>query len=227
MPVEFCVVSIGALSHNRLWGEGSPVRSAHATTTYIEDGPRRILTDPSLPAVALGARFNERTGKFLADITDVFCTSLRPVHRRSIESFPHAKWWVCETELETYRRHLENLLDSAERLSEEEAQATRSDLELLKRFSPAPDKFTQQISLFPVPGPSPGSAGLLLTPTDMTVAIAGDAALTREHIARGQVWEGCSDTTAAMASLQELLEIADVLVPGHDNLLVTPRRRWL
>ena len=227
MSVEFCVVSIGALSHNRLWGEGSPVRSAHATTTYIEDGPRRILTDPSLPGVALGARFNERTGKSLADITDVFCTTLRAVHRRSVEALPNAKWWTSQAELQTYRGHLENLLASAERVSQEDAEAARSDLKLLKRFSPAPDKFTEQISLFPIPGASPGASGLLLTPTDMTIAIAGDAALTCEHITRGQVWEGCSDTAAAMESLMELVEIADVIVPGHDNLLVTPRRRWL
>ena len=94
MSVEFLVVSIGALSHNPLWGEPSPVRTAHATTTYVEDGPRRILVDPSLPAIALAARFNERTGKMLQDVTDVFCTTLRSVHRRSIEAMPSAAWWA-------------------------------------------------------------------------------------------------------------------------------------
>lgn len=227
MSVRFCVVSIGALSHNRLWSEAVPLRTAHATTTYIVDGERRILTDPSLPATALAARFNERTGKTLADVTDVFCTTLRPVHRRSLEALPDAAWWVNELELQTYSEHLEKLLASAERLSDQDAHAIRADMKLLAKFSPAPDAFTPQISLFPTPGPSPGAAGLLLTPTDMTIAVAGDAALTGEHVERGQVWQGCADTEAAMESLGELVEIADMIIPGHDNLIVTPRGRWL
>jgi len=46
MPVEFSVISIGALSRNRLWGETAPVRSSHATTTVVFDGDRIILVDP-------------------------------------------------------------------------------------------------------------------------------------------------------------------------------------
>lgn len=53
MSVEYCVVSIGALSFNRLWGEGVPVRTAHATTTLVKTGKRVILVDPSLPVAAL------------------------------------------------------------------------------------------------------------------------------------------------------------------------------
>jgi len=227
MSVEFCVVSIGTLSHNRLWGEGGPVRTAHATTTYIDDGRRRILVDPSLPAGALAARFNERTGKTIADVTDVFCTTLRPVHRHSIEAFRDATWWVNEVELQRYHSHLEGLLGSAGRLSDIDARAAEADLKLLERFRPAPEKFGPQISLYPLEGPSAGSAGLLLTPPVMTIAIAGDAALTEEHIRRGQVWQGSGDAEAAGQSLQDLLEIADVIVPGHGNITIAPRANWL
>jgi len=226
MAVEYCVVSIGALSHNRLWGESAPLRTAHATTTYVVSGRKRILVDPSLPEVALAARLNERTGKRLADVTDVFCTTLRPVHRRSIEAIPKANWWVSDLELKSYSRHLEGMLQSADRLSAEDASLAEDDLKLLESFKPAPDKFTEQVCLFPTPGPSVGAAGLLLTPTETTIAIAGDAALTVGHVEAGQVWQGCSDTAAAMGSLMELLEIADILVTGHGNLMATPRRRW-
>jgi len=227
MSVEFTVISIGALSHNRVWGESAPLRTAHATTIYVADGKRRILVDPSLPAVALAARFNERTGATLRDVTDVFCTTLRPVHRRSIEALAHAAWWASELELQAYRGQVEDSLQSAQRLGEEDASAARADLELLERFSPAPDKFSSQVSLFPTPGPSAGATGLLLTPADMTIAIAGDAAITVGHVTSGQVWDGCADAEAAMDSLQELLEISDVIVTGHDNLMVAPRRRWV
>ena len=56
--------------------------------------------------------------------------------------------------------------------------------------------------------------------------IAGDAALTGEHVYRGQVWEGCADVEAALNSMRDFVELADVIVPGHDNVLLSPQR-WL
>jgi len=226
MPVEFCVVSIGALSRNRLWGEAAAVRTSHATTTAVLTDERLILVDPSLPAAALGPVFNERTGRRLSDVTDVFCTTLRPVHRRSIAALSGAAWWVHGDELSTYQSHLEGLLDTAERLDPEDAANVEADLELLERFRPAPERFGGQVTVYPLAGASPGSAGLLLTPATSTILIAGDAALTAEHVRRGQVWEGCADVGAAMRSMADFLELADVIVPGHDNVTFAPRR-WL
>jgi len=226
MSVGSTIISIGTLSRNRLWGEAAAARTAHATTTLVRDGERAILVDPSLPAQALAARFNERTGEGLADVTDVFCTTLRPVHRRALEAFPKARWWTHETELEMYRSHLMSLADSAERLDEEATAAVEADLKLLDRFRAAPDKLGEQTHLFPLPGASVGSAGLLLTPPAKTLVVAGDAAVTAEHVLRGQVWEGCADAEAALKSLQDMLEIADAIIPGHDNLMFAPRN-WL
>ena len=227
LSVEFKIISIGALSHNRLWGETAPVRTAHSTTTLVTDGERRILVDPSLPAMALAARFNERTGRQLAYVTDVFCTSLRPVHRRSIEALADARWWCTETELESYRGHLSSLLDAEGRLGEEESEMVKADMKLLRKFQPAPEEFGPQTQLYPLAGASHGSAGLLLTPATMTVVIAGDAALTADHVAAGQIWQGCADRQAALRSLEDLLELADVIVPGHDNMMLSPQRRWM
>jgi len=39
------------------------------------------------------------------------------------------------------------------------------------------------------------------------------------------VWDGCVDTEAAMESLKDLLEVADIVVPGHDNIMLV-RRQW-
>lgn len=224
MAVRYRVISIGTLSKNRLWSEGAAVRTAHATTTLVTDGDRRILVDPSLPAPALTARYFERTGRKLDDVTDVFCTTLRPVHRRSIEALPEARWWAPEEELETYRRHLEGLQESAGRLSQEDARNVESDLRLIERFQAAPEKFTDQVHLYPLRGPSPGSAGLLLTPATTTVVLAGDAVLTVDHLLAGQVWEGSADAEAAAQALRDVLEVADVIIPGHDNLTLTPQR---
>jgi glyoxylase-like metal-dependent hydrolase (beta-lactamase superfamily II) len=82
------------------------------------------------------------------------------------------------------------------------------------------------VTVYPLRGASPGSAGLLLTPPMVTVVVAGDAAVTGEHVRRGQVWDGCADVEQATASMRDFLELADVIVPGHDNVLLMPGR-WL
>lgn len=225
MTVEYCVISIGALSHNRLWGEPAPLRTPHATTTLVKDGGRRILVDPGLPPTVMEARFNERTGGHVTDVTDVFCTTLRMAHRRAIAALPGARWWCGEAELQWYRERLGDLISSAGRLKGEDLSAAQADLALLKRFHPAPDRFGPQTELFPLQGPSPGCTGLLLTPATHSIVIAGDAALTTEHVQRGQVWEGSEDAEAALESLRSILEIADVIVPGHDNVLLA-RGAW-
>jgi glyoxylase-like metal-dependent hydrolase (beta-lactamase superfamily II) len=224
MAIEYSVISIGTLSRNRLWDESAPVRAAHATTTLVTDGDRKILVDPSLPGNILEARFNERTGGSLADITDVFCTTLRPIHRRGLDALTAAKWWCSETEMETYAHYLQDLLESAERLDAEQAATIEADIEIIRKFKPAPDKLTPQVHLFPLAGASIGSAGLLLAEATNTILIAGDAVVTAEHFARGQVWQGCADTEGALESLQDVIEIADVIIPGHDNIIPTAKR---
>ncbi len=227
MSVEYCVVSIGALSRNRLWGELSPIRTAHSTTTLVSTEDRMILVDPSLPGRVLEARFNERTGKHLSDVTDVFCTTLRPVHSRGADALPHAKWWCIEEELETYREYLLSVLGSADRLGTGDASGIEAELKRIERFSPAPVEFAKQVQVYPMHGASAGSAGLLLTPTITTIVIAGDTALTAEHVNLGQIWKGCANTEQALQSLQDLLELADIIVPGHDNVMVSPQRGWV
>ena len=224
MAVEYRVISIGTLSRNRLWSESVPVRTSHATTTLVSDEGRMILVDPSLPPELLAGRFTERTGRDLSEVTDVFCTTLRPVHRRGIEALAHAKLWVSARELDAYREHLEGLRESAQRVDPQDLAAIEADLRLLERFNPAPEKFTKQVQLYPLYGPSVGSAGLLLTPPTSTIVIAGDAAVTGEHVCTGQVWQGCIDIEAASRSLSDMLELAAVIVPGHDNVMFSPTR---
>ena len=225
MTCDYCVVSIGTLAANRLWGESAAVRTSHATTTLVTAEDRLILVDPSLPAGVLQARLNERTGKTFADITDVFCTTLRPVHRRGIDGLAHANWWCSEAELDAYARGLAEAQGAAGRIHAD-TDGMDEETELVARFRPCPAQFGRQVSLYPLTGPSPGSAGLLLTPPTQTILIAGDAAITAEHVRRGQVWQGCHDTAAALETLADLLEIAETIVCGHDNVMITARP-WL
>ena len=47
--MDYRVISIGALSINDLWDKQGPARTAHATTTLIRSGDKRILVDPPCP----------------------------------------------------------------------------------------------------------------------------------------------------------------------------------
>ena len=121
--MEIIVVSIGALSKNPLWNERAPIRTSHATTTLIrttdESGKEmNLLVDPSLPAQALDARLFERSGIKFADITHVFLTNWRPVHRRAIEALSHATWWMHSEEIQAAGDALDAAITRARRESQ-------------------------------------------------------------------------------------------------------------
>ena len=226
MGVSFDVVSIGCLSHNPFWNERQPVRALHATTTLIRDGVQTILVDPSLPAELLRHRLDERTGLKPEQITCVFLTSFQPDHRRSLNLFERAEWLMHETEIQAYRDHLNRFLDVAQNKERDQVDIIRQELELLERIRRAPEKLTAAVHLFPTPGVTPGSCSLLLVPATTTVAVAGDAVVNRDYLEHGRVFERCSDAAQAAESLAELIEIADQIVCGHDNVLI-PQGRGL
>ena len=74
------------------------------------------------------------------------------------------------------------------------------------------------------PAPSAGF-GLLLLHVNSTTLVAGDAVATTEHMEQGKVLKGGYDLSQARDSFVEAVEIADVIIPGHDNLLLNPSRR--
>ncbi|MEI7766414.1 MAG: MBL fold metallo-hydrolase [Phycisphaerae bacterium] len=220
---QVIVVSIGTLARNLLWNERSETRTSHATTTLITSGDRQILVDPSLPGQVLDARLFERAGIHADAITDVFLTSFKPVHRRGLGAFRKATWYLHAPERDAAQRGLTAALERARAGAALDLEPLELDQELLERLQDAPDELTAGVSLFPLPGYTPGQCGLLVAQPTRTVIIAGDAVATEGHFIAGQVLPGAYDLEQAKASLLELYEIADMIVPGHDNVFVNPR----
>ena len=222
--MEFRIVSIGTLSSHELWERPTPERAAHATTTLIAtDRGNHILVDPALPAKVLGPRLAERAGLTLDDIDAVFLTCFRPAHRMGLDGLDHAKWLIHEREREAIGRQLVARFDQ-----EDDNQVRRlleTDITLLQKCEAAPDKIADKVDLFPLPGYTPGTCGLLLLGSQTTTLVAGDAVATREHLEHGRVLRHAFDIQQAQDSLAEAVEIADVIIPGHDNLLINPTRR--
>lgn len=212
MSVRVDIISIGTLSRNLLWNESAPRRTPHATTSLIRSGKRNIVVDPGLPAPALQARFNERIGGKIEEITDVFLTHVGNDSIAGLELLEHAKWWCSEAEREILQMHLER--ESAD------AKVMR---ELLRRLNVAPDKLAPAIDLFPLPGYTAGTCGLLISAPLSTTLIAGPAVASLDHFLAGQVLQDVKHLDKAKESLTEVYEIADLIVPGYDNYFANPR----
>src|SRR4051812_11111614 len=223
MPeIRFDIISIGTLSRNRLWGETEAGRTAHAPCTLIRSGKRSILVARGWPGPAMAARLYERTGLTPDKIDIVFLTNFRPAHRAGLGVFAKAKVLIHEVEQQATRQHLERLMQEA---PEEDIDRgyLKQEIKLLDSLTAAEDRVAEQLDLFPLPGYTPGTCGLLIKLPTTSVLLAGDAVVTQDHFLAGQVLPDSYDIEGAQGSLREAYEIADLIIPGHDNLFVNPR----
>lgn len=223
------IISIGALGAHPLRAERSPVRTGHATTTLIQAGKRRILIDPGLPAQVVAARLDERAGLRPSEITHVFLTSFNPELRRALASFDQATWWIGQVEREQIGVALVGMLHEASEKGDAKLKdMLELDVALLKRCEPAPDHLAddrgERVDLFPLPGVTPGLCGLVIAGARYTTVIAGDAIPTVEHLEQGKVL-AAGDVERARESFTEAVEIADLIIPGRDNIAVNPTKR--
>jgi glyoxylase-like metal-dependent hydrolase (beta-lactamase superfamily II) len=221
--MEYRVISIGTLSRNEMWAGDTGNRTPHATTTLVRSGGKTILIDPGLPPQIIAARLKERSGLEPDQVTDVFLTNFRPAHRWGLEAFGNANWFISEMEREAIGIHLVQHFNEAQ--DDEAREMIQQDIAMLKRCKPAPDRLADQVDLFPLPGYSPGNCGLLLCHSNSTTLVAGDAIPTAEHLESGRILQSAHDLEQARESFVEAVEIADVIIPGHDNLLLNPTRR--
>jgi glyoxylase-like metal-dependent hydrolase (beta-lactamase superfamily II) len=224
------IISIGALAAHPLRDEKKAVRTGHATTSLITAGKKRILVDPGLPEAAVAARLEERTGLRPQDITHVFLTSFNPEMRRGIRAFEKATWWVSEVERESIGiAMIAKLHEAAEEGDEAMKSSLELDVAILKRCQASPDHIADErgdrVDLFPLPGVTPGLTGLLVVQQRFSTLICGDAIPTVEHLEQGKVLAGAWDVDRARESFAEAVEIADLLIPGRDGLIVNPTKR--
>lgn len=224
--MDYRIISIGAMDMHPLWGERVPVRSGHATTTLLTVGDMKLIVDPGLPGNILEARLSERANLKISDITHVFLTSFRPDVRRGLPAFDGATWWIAEAERESYGVPLAAQLRQAAEANDRELMlALEPEIALLQRCQPAPDELAENLKLFPLPGVTPGLTGLVLAHQRYTLVIAGDAVPTIEHLEEGKAPQRAVDLDQAKESLVEVIEIADLVVPGRDNLVLNPTKR--
>jgi glyoxylase-like metal-dependent hydrolase (beta-lactamase superfamily II) len=223
------VISIGALAAHPLRGERAAARTGHNTTTLIRAGSKNILVDPGLPEAAIAARLDERAGLKPRDITHVL-TSFNPDARRGITAFEKATWWIHTDEREQIGvAMIARLHEAAEEQDEAIKRGLEIDVAVMQRCEAAPDHLADEkgsrVDIFPMPGISPGMCGLIVSQPRATTLICGDAVATVEHLEAGKVLPVAWDVDKARESFAEAIEIADLLIPGRDNLVINPTKR--
>lgn len=221
--MDWRIVSIGTLASNPIWNETGALRTGHATTTIIKSGNATVLVDPSLPGEMLNARLHERWGIDLSVITHVFLTSYDPDRRRTLGELSHATWFMHEPEIQSAVIALSDELERAEG-DTSLTLLLEQHRDLLGNFEVPQDNVFPGVDLFPLPGFTPGSCGILLPAPKRTILICGDTVATSEHLAQARILSNCVDIKMAQESFTECVEIADVIIPGRDNVVLNPIR---
>ncbi|MCP4758670.1 MAG: MBL fold metallo-hydrolase [Planctomycetes bacterium] len=215
------VISIGALPAHPLWNESTPVRTGHATTTLVQGDAINLIVDPGLPPQIVSAKLAERAPIKPAEVTHVFLTSFTDDTMRGIAAFPTATWLAFNMEIAAAQAALREALQFAEENPEDGGVRPLQDrLSILDRVLPAEDTIASGVDIFPLSGVTPGTCGLLLAQPRHTVLITGDAVATQEHLSDAKILPTCWDREKSQESFREAIEIADIIIPGRDNLLL-------
>jgi len=198
------IITIGNLSRNRYWGEkdDKAYRSAICTCTLITGENFRLLVDPSLQDEALmHAELFRRTGCRPEDIDVVFLTHEHGDHHFGLKHFSDAKWMAAPPV----------------------AEILNSSAKYRKTIEAETGPLYDAVEILPTPGHCLSHHSLRFDWEGRSVVIAADAAMTRDFWNDRRGYFNSADFDLAARSIEKLANIADIVVPGHDNYFLTGR----
>ncbi|HHX64396.1 MAG TPA: MBL fold metallo-hydrolase [Chloroflexi bacterium] len=206
---EYNIIVIGHLRWNRYFGEGEATaprgQPSTCTSTLIrgcdaEGVPYALLVDPTLRSSASDYYFdlNRRTGLHARDITHCFVTHEHMDHQAGLNYFPNAVWYAAPPVAEALR--------SSEYIDGDRVVSVEGE-------------FLPGVCAVPLPGHTYGLHGVAFVSQGLHCIVAGDAVMTRHHFAR-ETTEFQKDAEMAAETIRHLKESADVVIPGHDNLII-------
>lgn len=203
---RFTILTLGCFSRNRYWGEEDAKSYCRAlcTSTLIETPQgARILVDPAVSGAALAQVLDERCGLRPEAVDYVYVTHRHGDHYVGMADLPRAVWLAAPGDAGEIRRALP---------------------QHAKRIFAAGAEIVTGIRVLPLPGHTPGLAGLLFASEDGMVAVAGDSVMTRDFFKDRRGYYNSADFAASARSIDLLMEKADIVVPGHGNYFLTHRR---
>lgn len=199
--VKWKLLTMGCLSRNKFWGEdeGKAYRRAYCTTVLLVAGGKRILVDPSFPAREMAGILNARCGLTHTDIDVVYLTHSHGDHVVDIHAFEKAAVFMAKEEF----RHLRDPKDPK-----------------LSGVKPAEEELAPGIKYIHLPGHTLGLTGLLFQSAQGRVVLASDAVMTEDFYRAKQGYFNNVDPVATVESINHIDQIADIVIPGHDNFFI-------
>lgn len=206
---DYDLIVIGHLRWNRYFGESeaNPPRGQPSTCTSTvlrgadaEGRPYVLVVDPTLRESASDYYFdlNRRTGLHARDVTHCYVTHEHMDHQAGLAYFPDAVWCAAPPVAEALRDS--PYIDGS-------------------RVRAVEGEFLPGVATLPLPGHTLGLHGLAFTHAGKRIVIAGDAVMTKFHYAH-ETTEFEKDRALAAETIRHLKRIADLVIPGHDNVIV-------
>lgn len=205
MDLRCDIITIGHLSRNCFWGESNEraFRAACCTTTLIRGTDFTLLVDPAHEnAEQMAFELFRRTGLPLSAVDAVFLTHDHTDHHAGLRHFPQAQWFA----------------------GEETAARVNASGCYDKAVLPVTGRLLATIDVIPTPGHCAGHQGLRFTTSIHAVVVAGDAVMTRDFWDHRTGMYHSQDMDAVVRTIDKLAEVADIIVPGHDNYFFTTRK---
>ena len=201
----FRIINIGALSVNKFWGEAERCHQTTATCTLLERDGQRLLVDPSPHPPELEGFLWDRAGLRPEEVDMVYVTHFHGDHHWGAELFPDRPWLMSRAGLEEWR----------ERNPEQAGDADR--------FTVAEGNLPEGIALYPCPGHTWSHCGLLTETQWGALIVAGDAVMTPEHFEAEEGHTNAVDFALSTETIQRIKADADLVIPGHANLILNLR----
>jgi glyoxylase-like metal-dependent hydrolase (beta-lactamase superfamily II) len=196
------IVTIGNLSRNPYWGEGSDraVRPALCTCTLVRSDSTLLLVDPSIAdPERMAEELDRRTGLAPADIHAVFITHEHGDHWAGLANFHSADWFAAPAV----------------------AEALNGTGRLPKAVKPAQGALLDLGEVIPTPGHTVSHHSLRFECEGKSVLVAGDAVMTRDFWGDRRGFHNSVDFDQAARTMEALSRDTDIIVPGHDNWFLT------
>jgi glyoxylase-like metal-dependent hydrolase (beta-lactamase superfamily II) len=192
------VITVGNLSRNQYWGEGRDraVRQVLCTSTLVVGDSFALLVDPPIKdAAEMTREFDRRTGKTPDFVTACFVTHEHGDHWPGLVNFPQAKWLAAPG--------VADELNRTARLS--------------KHVEGVEGRLFEAIDVVPTPGHTVGHHALRFDCDGRSIVTAGDAVATLDFFRDRRGFFNSVDFDQAARSMDKLVALADIIVPGHDN----------
>jgi glyoxylase-like metal-dependent hydrolase (beta-lactamase superfamily II) len=195
------IITIGNLSRNRYWGESEerPLRNAICTCTVISGDNFHIIVDPSLAdETAMKNELKRRTGLVPDNIDTVFITHQHGDHVAGIRHFQKARW-IAGSDV---------------------AAGLNKSGQFPKQFELAGSSLYETIDVISTAGHTPDHKSLRFDYMDLSIVIAGDSVATFDFWNDRAMYYNVMDMTESKRSMEKIDSIADIIVPGHDNVFL-------